>query len=237
MRTTLILATLNEIDGMREIMPRIKREWYDQLIVIDGGSTDGTLEYCRDNGYFVKNQTGKGIRTALDQAFQSVTGDVVITFTPDGNSIPELIPNVIEKMKQGYDMVIVSRYTAGAKSFDDTFVSGLGNRAFTFLINIVFRAKYTDSLIGFRALKSDVVRKIRLADGPNNKFENKFYEYTSWDFLSSVRCAKLKLNVAEIPGDEPARVGGIEKVNKIRVGFMLLVQIMLEFIYPIRPHK
>ena len=70
-----------------------------------------------------------------------------------------------------------------------------------------------------------------------NKFENKFYEYTSWDFLSSVRCAKLKLNVAEIPGDEPARVGGIEKVNKIRVGFMLLVQIMLEFIYPIRPHK
>ena len=74
MKVRIILATLNEIDGMKLIMPRIQREWYDQLIVIDGGSTDGTLEYCRDNGHFVKIQEGKGIRTALDQAFAIATG-------------------------------------------------------------------------------------------------------------------------------------------------------------------
>lgn len=228
MRTTLILATFNEIDGMKIVMPRIKPEWYDQLIVIDGGSTDGTLEYCRDNGYFVKIQEGKGIRTALDQAFQLVTGDVVITFTPDGNSIPELIPNVIEKIKESYDMVIVSRYTEGAKSLDDSFISGLGNWAFTFLINIIFRANYTDSLIAFRAFKTEAIKQIRLADGPANFFEKRYYKYTSWDFLSSVRCAKYRMKVADIPGDEPLRIGGVPKVSKIRFGLVMLGQLILE---------
>jgi glycosyltransferase involved in cell wall biosynthesis len=228
MKTTLLLPTYNEIDGMRLIMPRIKREWYDQLIVIDGGSTDGTLEYCREHGYPVKIQTGKGIRTALDQGFQLVEGDIVITFTPDGNSIPELIPALIEKMRAGHDMVIVSRYTAGAKSHDDNLLSGMGNWAFTFLINLIFRAKYTDTLIAFRAFRTDTVRKIGLARGPANAFERRYYKYTSWDFLSSVRCAKMKLNVDDLPGDEPARVGGVAKVSKTRFGLVMLGQLFLE---------
>jgi glycosyltransferase involved in cell wall biosynthesis len=236
MKITLILATFNEIDGMKLIMPRIKPEWYDQLIVIDGGSTDGTLEYCRDNGYFVKIQEGKGIRTALDQAFAIATGDIVITFTPDGNSIPELIPNLIEKMKAGFDMVIVSRYKDGARSLDDSFLSGWGNWAFTFLINMIFRANYTDSLIAFRAFKTEAIKKIRLADGPANSFEKRYYKYTSWDFLSSVRCAKYRMKVADIPGDEPLRIGGVAKVSKTRFGLVMLGQLILErFLEPKGP--
>lgn len=228
MKTTLILPTYNEIDGMKAIMPRIKPEWYDQLIVVDGGSTDGTLEYCLDKGYFVKVQEGRGIRTALDQAFQLSEGDVVITFTPDGNSIPELIPNLVEKMRQGYDMVIVSRYCKGARSLDDDFMSSIGNWAFTFLINLIFQAKYTDTLIAFRAFRAETIRHIALADGPANSFEKKYYKYTSWDFLSSVRCAKYKMKVAEIPGDEPSRIGGVAKVSKPRFGLVMLGQLVLE---------
>jgi glycosyltransferase involved in cell wall biosynthesis len=213
---------------MREIMPRIKREWYDQLIVIDGGSTDGTLEYCRDNGYFVKVQEGKGARRALDQAFHLAEGDVVITFPPDGNTIPELIPSLLEKMRQGYDMVIVSRYLEGAKSHDDSLWSGIGNWAFTFLINLLYGSRYTDSLIAFRAFKKETIQQIGLAAGPANKFEKIFYHYTSWDFLSSVRCAKRRMKVAEIPGDEPPRIGGVEKVSKTKFGLVMLVQLILE---------
>lgn len=209
-------------------MPRIKKEWYDQLIVIDGGSTDGTLEYLRKNGYFVRVQQGKGIRTALDQAFCWVDGDIVITFTPDGNSIPELIPSLVDKMKEGYDLVIVSRYLAGAKSHDDSFWSGSGNRIFTFLINTIYGSHYTDSLIGFRALKTKTIREIGLANGPVSWFEKQFYQHTSWDFLSSVRCTKRGLKVGEIPGDEPARIGGVEKVSKIKVGLVLFVQLLTE---------
>ena len=50
------------------------------------------------------------MRHAYMEALSHITGDVVLTFSPDGNSIPELIPECIKKMKEGFDMVIVSRY-------------------------------------------------------------------------------------------------------------------------------
>ena len=53
MKITLFIPTLNEISGVKEIMPRIKNEWVDQIIIVDGGSTDGTQEWARKNGYQV----------------------------------------------------------------------------------------------------------------------------------------------------------------------------------------
>ena len=44
MTVTLLIPTLNEIDGMREIMPKIEEGWCDQILILDGGSTDGTVE-------------------------------------------------------------------------------------------------------------------------------------------------------------------------------------------------
>jgi hypothetical protein len=131
-------------------------------------------------------------------------------------------------MRQGYDMVIVSRYLEGAKSHDDSLWSGIGNWAFTFLINLLYGSRYTDSLIAFRAFKKETIQQIGLAAGPANKFEKIFYHYTSWDFLSSVRCAKRRMKVAEIPGDEPPRIGGVEKVSKTKFGLVMLVQLILE---------
>jgi hypothetical protein len=60
-----------------------------------------------------------------------IEGDVVITFSPDGNSIAELIPELVNKMKEGYDMVIVSRYLNEAKSEDDDIITAFGNWLFT----------------------------------------------------------------------------------------------------------
>src|SRR6186997_139649 len=53
MKTTVLALTLNEIDGVRAILPQIDPSWYSQLIVVDGGSTDGTVEWCREQGYEV----------------------------------------------------------------------------------------------------------------------------------------------------------------------------------------
>lgn len=216
MKTTLLIPTLNEIESMRVIMPRIKKEWVDEILFVDGGSNDGTVEYAKEHGYDVIAPKVKGIVRQLIESFKVAKGDILILFSPDGNSIPEIIPDLIQKVKEGNDMVIVSRYTGGAKSDDDDFFTRIGNFMFTKMVNIFFKAKYTDVLVIFRAFRKDIINKIRFElDG-------------DIDLQLSIQCAKKGLKVADIPGDEPKRIGGERKMQVIRDGFRILFQLFGE---------
>lgn len=229
MKVTLLIVTLNEIQGMREIMPKIKKEWYNQLVILDGNSTDGTLEYARENGYFTIVQKKKGIRNGYVEVWPHIKGDVVITFSPDGNSIPEIIPALVKKIKEGYDMVIVSRYLENAKSDDDDVITSFGNWMFTSLINLLFRGHYTDAMVIYRAYKKDLVYKLELDKDFGYSFvEKMFFTRISWEPLLSMRCAKSKFKYSEISGDEPVRIGGERKLQIIRWGCAFLAQAFLE---------
>lgn len=207
MKTTLFIPTLNEIDGMKAIMPRVKKHWVDEILVLDGGSTDGTVEYARSKGYRVVMQKSKGITNAYREALKIARGDYIVAFSPDGNSLPEVIPELIKKINEGYDMVIASRYKRGAKSDDDDLVTAFGNWMFTKIINISFGGNYTDTLVMLRAFKKDIVKKLH-ADVPRAGMEP----------ILSIRCAKQKLKVTEIPASEPKRIGGARKMNPILNG-------------------
>src|SRR4051794_10668322 len=98
MKTTLLIPTLNEIVGMKAIMPKIKREWVDEIVVVDGNSKDGTFEYAKEQGYIAIRQKKPGLTQSYYEALEVATGDVFLTFSPDGNSLPELIPSIIAKM-------------------------------------------------------------------------------------------------------------------------------------------
>jgi glycosyltransferase involved in cell wall biosynthesis len=231
MKYTLIIPTLNEIDGVREIMPKIRAEWYDQLIIVDGNSTDGTIEYLREEGYPVYLQKKKGMRNAYMEIYDLIEGDVMMTFSPDGNSIPELIPQLREKMEEGYDMVIVSRYLGGATSEDDDSITGFGNWLFTKAINVLHGSSYTDAMVIFRAYKKDLVKRLDLHKKETYWPENIFRTNLSWEPILSVRCAKRKLKVTEIPGDEPKRIGGERKLQVIRWGLGYMAQVIAETVY------
>lgn len=231
MKVTLLIPTLNEIEGMRKVMPLIKKEWCNQIIVVDGYSTDGTVEYAKSMGYFTIVQKKKGIRYAYMEAFPYITGDIVITFSPDGNSIPELIPELIEKMKEGYDMVIVSRYKDGAKSYDDDYLTGFGNWMFTKVINLLHGARYTDAMVIYRAWKRELFTALDLDKEESYATEKLLGTVIGVEPLLSVRCAKRKLKVAEIPGDEPPRLSGERKLLPFRWGGAYLLQIIRELYY------
>ena len=229
MKFTLVVPTLNEIGGMKKIMPRVKKEWVDQIIIVDGGSTDGTVEYAEENGYFLLKQKKKGLRYAYIEALDYITSDAVITFSPDGNSIPELIPLLTEEMKKGYDMVIASRYAKGAKSYDDDIITAFGNWMFTNLINLFFGSKYTDTLVMFRSYRKELFCTLELDKDSNYSFEEKIFRtHIGLEPLLCIRCAKRKLNVGDIAGDEPSRVSGTRKLQIWRWGASHLIQIFRE---------
>ena len=217
MKTTLLVPTLNEVEGMKAVMPRVKKAWVDEILVIDGGSTDGTVEYAKSKGYRVVMQKSKGITNAYREALKVVKGDIIIAFSPDGNSMPEAIPQLIAKMKEGYDMVIASRYAKGAKSYDDDPVTALGNWMFTKIINICFGGNYTDTLVMFRAFKKEIAKNIPIG-----------LPRAGLEPILSIRCAKLKLNATEIPVSEPKRIGSPRKMIPILNGLDIVRLIFLE---------
>lgn len=210
-------------------MPLVKREWVHQILVVDGQSTDGTVEYAKKQGYDTVVQQKKGMRNAYMEALPHVTGDVILTFSPDGNSIPELIPECIKKMEEGYDMVIVSRYAQGAKSYDDDAITAFGNWLFTTTINLLHGAKYTDAMVIYRAYPKSLIAELDLDKDSSYEFEEKLFGTNiSWEPLLSVRAAKKKLKCADIPGDEPARDGGERKLQVLRWGAAYMFQVFRE---------
>lgn len=232
MKTTLVVMTLNEITGMKEFMPQIDRNWVDQILILDGGSSDGTIEWAEENGYQVYVQKKKGIRFAYMEALDLIEGDVILTFSPDGNSIVESIPALIEKMKEGYDMVIGSRYLGDAKSDDDDFLTAFGNWLFTRTINVLHGGNYTDAMVILRAYKKQMVYDLDLdKDESYRLMEKLFSTIISWEPLLSVRAAKAKLKVTELSYDEPQRLGGERKLQIWRWGAAYYFQFWRELWY------
>ena len=212
-------------------MPQIQRDWVDQILILDGGSTDGTIEYAKENGYEIYVQRERGIRAAYLEGLPLVRGDVIITFSPDGNSVAAEIPRVLDKMEEGFDMVMVSRYLPPAKSQDDDFLTGFGNWFFTSTVNLLFRAHYTDAMGIYRAYKVKLIKELELdQDRWYRTPERLLRTRVSWEPLLSVRAAHRKLKIGEIPGDEPPRIGGTRKLQIWRWGLTFLYQFLRDFL-------
>jgi glycosyltransferase involved in cell wall biosynthesis len=218
LKSTLLVPTLNEIEAIQVVMPQIEPGWVDEIIVIDGGSTDGTVEWFKEHGYTVHSQTGRGFGAGMREGMQLAKGEIVVEFTPDGNSIPDVIPKLVAKVAEGYDLVIASRYKDDARSEDDDFVTAFGNWMFTTMVNILFRARYTDVLVGFRAYRKSVALTLGM-DAPG----------LSWPCDSSICFAKYGHRTAEIAADEPDRIGGVRKMRPIKTGWEILKLIMSRF--------
>lgn len=231
MKTTLFVPTLNEIEGITKIMPRIKDEWFDQILIVDGNSTDGTAEKAREMGFEVYVQKKPGMRHAFIEAWPLVRGDVVVAFSPDGNCLPEDIPALLAKFREGYDMVIGSRYFNGARSEDDDLITRFGNWFFTNLINFLHGGSYTDAMVIYRAYRKSLIYELDLHRDESFVTEKIFCTVMGFEPLLSVRAAKRKLKVAEVLAFEPKRTYGKRKLQIFRWGGACLLQVLRELYY------
>lgn len=217
MKVSLVAATWNEYDAARIVLPKIDRKIVDEIVVVDGGSTDGTVEFCRAQGYTIFQQTDPGYGAAMKEAIARASGDIIVEFPPDGNSMPEKIPDVVRKLEEGYDLVIASRYKDGARSYDDDFLTGIGNWGFTFITNLLFGSSFTDSLVGFRGYYKKSYEKLDMtATG------------LDWSIQMPIQFKKKGMRVADIPADEPLRIGGVRKMRPFRTGWRILKTLIKE---------
>ena len=205
MKSALIIPTLNEIVGMKKIIPLIRKEWVDEIIIVDGGSTDGTIEEAKKMGLKVIKQTTKGKHgAAIHDGFEHTNADMLIMFGADGNNEPDEIPKIISKMKEGYDQVIVTRFSKISVNDDAGFIDGFGNKMFTCLANAIYGGHLVDTLSSSRAITRKAWNEIKLDD----------FDMTLV-YQMSIRGLIKKQKIIDIDGNEPARVGGKRKMQRI----------------------
>jgi hypothetical protein len=152
------------------------------------------LEWAKAQGMTVHVQLRPGFRRGYIEVWPMTEGDVVVIFSPDGNSLLEKIPELLAKIEGGYDLVIASRYIGNAESEDDNLLTWFGNWLFTRTINVLFGGRYGDFLVIFRAYRKDMAERLELADdGAFNFVEILFGigpRKLSWEPLMSARAAR-----------------------------------------------
>ena len=218
MKSTLVVLTLNEIEGMKKVMPRVKKSWVDEMILADGGSTDGTREYAKELGMRVVDQKTKGRGEAFRVGAEAAKNEILVYFSPDGNEDPNDIPKLIDKIREGYDMAIASRFSSKSISEDATLIRRIGNNMFTGIINILFGIWITDAVNGYRAVRKSVMQDLKT---DANRFEI--------EIQMTMRCAKKKYKITEIPTFEGQRIGGVAKLNTLKDGWAYTKLILKEF--------
>ena len=85
MRIDVILLVLDEIEGLKVTVPRIPRHRFHRVFAIDGGSSDGSVEYLREQGIRVLGQSRRGRGEAFRLGVASSEADGFVFFSPDGN--------------------------------------------------------------------------------------------------------------------------------------------------------
>src|SRR3954468_10273584 len=152
----LLLPTLNELKGLEAIVPFIDRSLVDDIIVIDGRSNDGTIEYAMTMGLTIVTQLRPGLQYAIFDVARSLPHDYVIEFSPDGNCKVEQLPELVAKLREGFDHVVVSRYLDHAVSDDDHAITAFGNWMFSRLMRPLARFPVADALNIYRGYRREI---------------------------------------------------------------------------------
>lgn len=219
---TLVILTLNEIEGLKRIYPLIPVNKIAEVVAIDGGSTDGTLEFYKKHKVRLLKQKSKGRGEAFRIAVIEAKYNNLVFFSPDGNENPQDILKLFSYLEKGYDMVIASRFIKGGRCDEDNKIIKIrkfGNKMFTLCANILFKGRLTDPINGFRGITKEAFNKIHSdADGFGIEFQ------------MSIRALKKRMKIIEFPTIEKERIGGESTAGTFKVGFYFIRLLMSEFL-------
>ena len=217
-KITALICALNEEESIPYVLPRIP-DWVDEILIVDGHSTDNTVEVAKTlrPDVNVITQPGKGKGDALKSGIENSTGDIIVTLDADGATDPAEIGHFIKPLLEGYDYVKGSRFR-NRRPHNKPWHRILGNWVITILFDVLFIRAYTDLCSGYNAFWKNALesRSLWSSDG----FEN--------EPLINCRITRDGLNVKEIGHTDVGRIGGEVKELAWRQGFKAIKTIIRE---------
>jgi glycosyltransferase involved in cell wall biosynthesis len=217
-RVSFIVPTLNEAKNLPWLLPRIP-SWAHEVVVVDGRSTDDTVEVARrlrpDVKIVMERRRGKG--AALKAGFEAATGDIIVMIDADGSMVPEEAIVFVGALMAGADLVKGSRFLQGAGTDDMSLFRMLGNWGLTQIVRVLYGGGFSDLCYGYMAFWR---KHVATLDCDCDGFEI--------ETLINVRALKNHLNIVEIPSFEASRISGESNLHAIRDGWRVLRTILRE---------
>ena len=221
---TLIIPAKNESESLPSVLEELKSFEYEIFIILEKSDTK-TIESIKEYNVNLIYQTNKGYGDALTLGINSVKTQFFVIFNADGSFNPLEIRDLLNKLTQeNNDIVFASRYEKdnNSGSDDDTILTLVGNKIFSFMGNILFSLPLSDILYTFVIGKTELVKKLNLS---------------SKDFRFCVelpiKAIDNKLKICSFASYERKRIAGVKKVNEIKDGFLILFSIM-NFFYHLK---
>jgi glycosyltransferase involved in cell wall biosynthesis len=225
LRVAVVIPTLNEEHNLQHVLPRIP-SWVDEVIIVDGRSTDNTVAEARrllpSVRIVTEHKPGKG--SALQAGFRAATGHVIVMLDADGSMDPGEIPSFLFALLAGADYVKGSRFLQGAATDDMELYRRAGNAALRLLVRAAFGGRYSDLCYGYNAFWRDCASHF-YGDAPGFEIET----------FMNIRALKANLHVVEVPSYEAARVHGASNLHAVRDGMRVLRTIVKEGHTRLRP--
>lgn len=157
MKISVILPAKNESAAISQTIAQIQQlQRAHEIIVVNDGSTDNTKEIAEQSGATViTHPYSKGNGAAIKTGARAATGDIIVFMDADGQHDPQDIPKLLEKINQGYDLVVGARQKGSQASVG----RGVANALYNNLATYMTEQKVEDLTSGFRAVRTDKFRE------------------------------------------------------------------------------
>ena len=218
---SVVIAAYNEAKNLPYILPQIP-VGVKEIIIVDGGSVDGTAELALEMRpeVVIVNQRGKGKGDAMRCGFEAAEGDIIVALDADGSMSPREIPDFVDALIGGADMARGTRLADGGGSSDLTLLRHAGNKGLTMLFNQLYGTKASDLCYGYVGFWK---RHLDTLDLDCDGFEI--------ETLINCRAAQAGLKIEEVPSYEGRRIHGESNLRTFRDGTRVLRTMLTERIF------
>lgn len=210
-QVSVVLPARNESTGLSKVLPALRQVLPEaEIIVVDDGSSDDTPSLAATLGArVVRHPYGMGNGAAIKSGARAARGEILVFMDADGQHDPELIPALLQKLEEGYDMVVGARDRSGQAGIGRGLANGLYNRIASWMTG----HRIDDLTSGFRVVRSARFREF-LHLLPNG------FSYPTTITMAFFRSAYA---VAYIPVRVDRRVGNPSHIRPLRDGLRFLL--------------
>ncbi len=230
-RVSVILPAYNEegaLGGVLDAVNRMRDRYDLEVIVVEGGSKDRTVQVAREHGAtkVISSREKRGKGADFWTGVLSATGDYIIQIDTDHQFEPQDIPQMVDALLAGAEMAIATRFVQSAHLEAKSVrpINMFGNWLFSWLTTVLTGQRITDCLAGFKGFRKELIPYLQIRS-PHFGYEVELI----------IRAARARKKIVEVPVTHHRREQGVTNVRRWKDGALILGSLLEAWVTPLRP--